>query len=156
MNRVAKLIASIAASFAAGAIGSLATIPNIPTWYAALEKPFFNPPNWIFGPVWTILYILVGISLYLVWTSPSKKPKRTAYLLFGVQITLNTLWSIVFFGAHLPWAAVAIIIALLVTIIMTMKAFWAHSRWACWLLIPYIAWVSFATILNISIALLNN
>lgn len=155
MNRLAKLAISLALPFSAGAIGSLATIPNIPIWYAALEKPFFNPPNWVFGPVWTLLYILIGISLYLVWASPAKKTKRTAYTLFGVQIALNTLWSVIFFGMHLPWVAVVVIVALLIAIVATIREFWHYSRLASYVLMPYVAWVSFATVLNISIALLN-
>ena|SRR5690349_403322 len=155
MSRVVKLLVSIALSFVAGAIGSLATTPNIPTWYAALEKPFFNPPNWVFGPVWTLLYILMGISLYLVWTAKNKNQKTTAYKLFGLQLVLNALWSIVFFGLHQPWLAVVVIGALLVVLTITIKVFSGYSKAAAWLLVPYIAWVSFATTLNIGVALLN-
>jgi translocator protein len=155
MKNAAKLIASIAISFAAAAIGNLATIPNIPTWYATLEKPFFSPPNWVFGPVWTVLYLLMGISLYLVWTSRSKLPKRKAYGLFGLQLFLNTLWSIAFFGMHFPWLGVAVILGLLASIILTMREFKLHSRIAPFLLIPYVAWVCFATLLNIAVAVLN-
>lgn len=150
-----KLTFSLGVSLASGAIGTLATIPNIPTWYAALEKPLLNPPNWIFEPVWTTLYVLMGISLYLVWTAKSKNSKQNAYLLFGTQLILNTLWSIVFFGFHAPWMAVVIILALLATIIITMMKFRRFSLAAGWLFIPYIAWVSFATYLNVSIAILN-
>lgn len=152
---IVKLVISIAASLAAGAVGSLATIPNIPSWYAALDKPWFNPPNWIFGPVWTTLYILMGISLYLVWVARSKEQKRTAYILFGAQLFLNALWSIVFFGLHEPLAAVGIILLLLVSLVVTFGSFWRFSRVASLLLVPYIAWVSFASCLNIAIALLN-
>lgn len=156
MPPVVKLLVSIAVSFAAGGIGSLATMPNIPTWYVALEKPFFNPPNWVFGPVWTLLYILMGVSLYLVWTSKGKKAsKLTAYRLFGVQLVLNALWSVVFFGLHQPWLAVVVIVSLLVTLVFTTRAFAAYSKAAAWLLVPYMAWVSFATALNAGVALLN-
>lgn len=155
MKNAPKLLTSIAISFAAAAIGSLATIPNIPTWYATLEKPFFNPPNWVFGPVWSVLYLLMGISLYLVWVSRSKQPKRKAFALFGLQLFLNTLWSLTFFGLQVPWLAVGVILALLISIILTMREFNRHSRVAPFLLIPYVAWVSFATLLNISIAALN-
>jgi translocator protein len=151
-----KLAVSIGLSLAAGAIGSVATIPNIPSWYAALDKPWFSPPNWVFGPVWTTLYILMGISLYLVWTSSAVKgSKRTAYILFGVQLGLNALWSIVFFGLHAPFAAVAVISMMLVTILLTAKVFWQYSPIASWLLVPYFAWVSFATCLNLAVAVLN-
>lgn len=155
MRKLIKLVVAIGASLAAGAVGSLATIPNIPTWYAELEKPFFNPPNWVFGPVWTLLYVLMGISLYLVWTATSKKPKRPLYTLFGVQLALNTLWSLVFFGLHAPWAGVAIIVLLWACIIATMRLFWPVSKVAAYLLIPYAAWVTFATVLNTAVALLN-
>lgn len=155
MPRIVKLLFSIALSFVAGGIGSLATVPNIPTWYAALEKPFFNPPNWVFGPVWTLLYILIGVSLYLVWIRNLKISKTRAFVLFGGQLILNALWSVVFFGLHLPWAAVVIIVALLVSIVLTMREFSRFSTTAKNLLIPYFAWVCFATALNIGVAILN-
>lgn len=157
MSRIAKFILSVVLSFGAGAIGSLATTSNIPTWYAALEKPFFNPPNWVFGPVWSVLYLLIGISLYLVWTAPDKKkkPKQKAYVYFGIQLGLNALWSLVFFGLHQPWLAVAVIATLLIFIVLTMQDFGRHSRTAKLLLVPYLAWVCFATALNIGVALLN-
>lgn len=150
-----KLIVSLIVSVSAGAVGSLATIPNIPTWYAALDKPWLNPPNWLFGPVWTTLYILMGISLYLVWTSVVKGDKRSAYMFFSAQIILNALWSLVFFGLHMPWLGVVIIVLLLVAIAITMRTFWKFSHVASWLLVPYIAWVSFATYLTIAIASIN-
>ena len=153
--KIIKLLTCIMASLAVGAIGSIATIPNIPIWYAGLDKPWFNPPNWIFGPVWTILYVLMGVALYLVWTSQSKRGKRRAFALFGIQLFLNTAWSIVFFGLHMPWTAVGIIALLLIFIIMTMIEFRHFSRIAMYLLVPYLAWVSFASLLNISIAVLN-
>lgn len=155
MPRIVKLLFSIALSFAAAGIGSLATTPNIPTWYAVLEKPFFNPPNWVFGPVWTLLYLLMGLSLYLVWTSKGKTSKQIAYKLFGVQLILNALWSIVFFGLHQPWLAVVVIITLLAILVFTVRTFAKYSKAAALLLVPYIAWVSFATMLNLGIALLN-
>ena len=155
MHSIVKFLFSIAISFAAGGIGSLATAPNIPTWYAALEKPFFNPPNWVFGPVWTLLYVLMGISLYLVWTSKGKVSKQTAYKLFGAQLILNALWSIVFFSLHQPWMAVIVIAGLLVVLLFTAREFAGYSKVAAWLLVPYIAWVCFASTLNIGVALLN-
>lgn len=153
--KILKLVASIVVSFAAGAIGSLATVSNIPTWYAGLDKPWFNPPNWVFGPVWSTLYLLMGIALYLVWTAESTTSKTKAYVLFGTQLVLNTLWSVVFFGLHQPWLAGVVIAALLVTIVMTMHEFRRFSKVAMWLLAPYVAWVLFASVLNISVALLN-
>lgn len=153
--KLLKLISSLAITFTAGAIGSIATISNIPTWYAELTKPWFNPPNWVFGPVWTILYLLMAAALYLVWTSGIQKSKRRAYWYFGSQLVLNALWSIVFFGLHAPWAAVAVIFMLLVAIIMTIYEFSKFSSTAGALLFPYVAWVLFASFLNISVATLN-
>lgn len=155
MKKALKLIASIIVPFIAAGIGNLATIPNIPSWYAVLEKPVFSPPNWVFGPVWTVLYLLMGISLYLLWTQPSKRDKTKAFVAFGAQLILNTLWSIVFFGLHSPIGGVVVILALLIVIIVTMRYFWHFSKPAAYLLVPYILWVSFATVLNTSIALLN-
>lgn len=149
-----KLIASIVISFAAGAVGNIATIPNIPTWYAGLEKPLLNPPNFVFGPVWTILYLLMGISLYLVWTH-SAKNKLPAYVAFGAQLTLNTLWSVVFFGLHMPVLAVAVILLLVAAIVVTMVFFSRISKPAFYLLVPYLLWVCFATYLTIGIVVVN-
>lgn len=152
---VLKLVVSVGVSFLAGAIGSLATIANIPTWYAALHKPFFNPPNWLFGPVWTLLYILMGISLFIMWSASVKRSRATAWMAFFAQLVLNTLWSLVFFGAHQPWLGVGVIVLLLVAIGWTMREFWRFNRAATYILIPYLVWVSFATCLNVAVALLN-
>jgi benzodiazapine receptor len=152
------LIFSLIVSFVAAALGSLATIPNIPTWYAALEKPLLNPPNWVFGPVWTILYTLMGIALYLVIVSKrsvKNQRKLNIYLLFAAQLTLNALWSITFFGLHLIEAAVAVILILLASIVLTIVKFWPYSPLAAKLLIPYALWVSFAAYLTIGIAFVN-
>ncbi len=118
-------------------------------------KPTFVPPNWVFGPVWTVLYLLMGISLYLVWMQQSKRSKQLAFAFFGLQLVLNTAWSVVFFGFHQPVTAVAVIFALLVAIAATMVQFWQFSRRAVYLLVPYLLWVSFATALTIGIAILN-
>src|SRR5690348_5991083 len=117
--KILKLILSIVLSFSAAAIGNIATIPNIPSWYQTLEKPFFNPPNWVFGPVWTVLYTLIGISLYLIWTSPAKESKTKAYYAFAAQLALNTLWSIVFFGLHNIALGLGIILLLIISILIT-------------------------------------
>ncbi len=145
---------SIFVSLIAGGIGSIATIPNIPSWYAQLDKPPLLPPNELFGPVWTLLYILMGIALALIILHKASN-KKQAYTWFGVQLTLNTLWSIVFFGLHQQWIAAVIIIALIASIIMTMKKFRALAPAAFWLLVPYLTWVCFATYLNIGVAVLN-
>lgn len=138
-----------------GFIGALFTMPEIGTWYAGLEKPFFNPPDWVFGPVWTILYILMGIAFYLVLTAKSKITKNLAIQFFMAQLGLNFLWTIFFFAAHLPFLALLEIIILLVAIVMTIRVFSAHSSVAAWLMLPYAAWVGFATLLNAGIVMLN-
>jgi tryptophan-rich sensory protein len=130
------------------------TTSSIPTWYASLIKPSFNPPNWIFGPVWTTLYLLMGISLYLVWIRGAKK-NRTALIWFGSQLALNSIWSILFFGLKSPLSAFIEIIFLWITILITIIYFYKTSKPAAYLLIPYILWVSFAAVLNISIVILN-
>ena len=148
-------LAAQAIVFAAGAIGSIATATNVDGWYATIEKPFFNPPNWVFGPVWTLLYFWMGTSLYLVWTAPHNARKKSALTIFGLQLMANALWSLVFFGLHAPWAGAGIIVVLLAGIIATIIALWPISRPAALLLLPYAAWVSFATVLNVSVAILN-
>lgn len=155
-KKIMVFVISIIGSFAAGAIGSLATAPNIPTWYATLEKPLLNPPNWIFGPVWSVLYLLMGIALGLIILEASKRSKKRAYFWFGLQLALNTAWSLVFFGLHSPWLGVAVIIALIISIVMTIREFYQFNRYSAWLLVPYLAWVCFATYLTIGIALLNS
>jgi len=155
VNRILKLTISIAIPFIAGAIGNFATLPNITSWYAMLEKPVFNPPNWIFGPVWTLLYALMGMSLYLVWTSRLKQVKTKAFVAFGIQLVLNILWSMAFFGLHSPIGGLIIILGLTVAIVLTMRFFWRFSRMAVYLLIPYLLWVCFATTLNSAIVVLN-
>lgn len=154
LKKAAIIIGSILVSFIAGGIGSLATIPNIPSWYAGLDKPPLLPPNWVFGPVWTLLYILMGIALALVILHKSKD-KKSAYILFGVQLLLNALWSVVFFGVHLPWLGAVIILMLLGILIITTRKFRRLVPATLWLLLPYIAWVCFATYLNIGVAVLN-
>jgi benzodiazapine receptor len=152
--RALQLIGCIGASFLAGAIGSVVTVQSIPTWYAGLAKPPFLPPNEVFGPVWTVLYLLMGVSLYLV-VRASAAEKRAAYVWFGVQLVLNTLWSLTFFGLQLPWLGVAVIVALLIAIAVTIRSFYSISRLASYLLVPYLLWTCFATYLNLGVALLN-
>ncbi|MBI1982096.1 MAG: tryptophan-rich sensory protein [Candidatus Levybacteria bacterium] len=152
--RLPKLILSIGLCLGAGFVGSFFTISAIPNWYAALQKPTFSPPNWVFGPVWTTLYIMMGVALYLVWTSKSKV-KQNALNLFFVQLGLNALWSIIFFGLQSPFLALLTIVALWLLIVLTMRAFFGINKTSGWLLVPYLAWVSFATYLNYSIWVLN-
>lgn len=151
-----KLTGCIVLTEAIGLAGTPFTSAAIPTWYATLSKPFFSPPNWLFGPVWTTLYALMGISLYLVWQRGIKKPQvKQAVMVFGVQLFLNFMWSVLFFGLHSPILGLIGIFMLAATIILSMKLFYPLSKWATYLLVPYIAWVSFATLLNLAIFFLN-
>ena len=140
----------------AGALGTIFTISSIPTWYAALNKPVFSPPNYLFGPVWTILYILMGISVALIWEKGLKTEKiREAMFLFGVQLLLNAIWSPIFFGVKNLFLALIVIILMWIFILKTILAFWKIKKVSAYLLVPYLAWVSFATLLNFSIWFLN-
>ncbi len=150
-----KLAASIAICQAAGVLGAFATVPAIPDWYAKLEKPFFNPPNWIFGPVWTVLYLLMGISLYLVWKNEKSSARDFALRIFVIQLCLNTAWSFLFFGLRSPWVAFADILYLCGAVVLTILSFRKISNPAALLLWPYLGWISFAAILNFAIALAN-
>ena len=149
------LIGMVIGCEVAGIIGSVFTMPSIPTWYASLVKPMLNPPAWVFGPVWTTLYAMMGVSLWLVWRSARAHGKRAAYVIFAVQLLLNTLWSIIFFGLHMPDVAFAVIVMLWAAIVATMVAAGRVSRMAAWLLVPYLLWVSFAGYLNFSLWQLN-
>jgi len=154
--RIFKLITSILICQGVGAIGALFTSPAISTWYATIQKPSFNPPSWIFAPVWTFLFLLMGISLYLVWSKGWKDKKiKTAISIFGVQLALNTLWSLLFFPLQSPLYAFIEIIILWAAILMTINAFYKISKLAAYLLVPYILWVSFAAVLNFAIMILN-
>jgi len=156
MAKAIKLIISVLACLLAGFVGSVATMPSIPTWYASLQKPPFNPPNWIFGPVWTTLFIMMGVAAFLVWDKGlEKKEVRVALAIFGIQLLLNVFWSVLFFGMQSPLYAFIDIIALWASILATIIYFYKISATAGYLLIPYILWVSFASILNLSIAILN-
>lgn len=150
-----KLIASIIICQLAGLIGAVFTTPSISGWYAGLNKPFFNPPNWLFGPVWTLLYLLMGISLYLVWNQKKGVKTKTALIIFAIQLGLNVLWSVIFFGLHSPLVAFLEIIVLWLFIILTIIKFFPISKISAYLLIPYLLWVSFASFLNFFIAKLN-
>jgi benzodiazapine receptor len=139
-----------------GFLSSFANINSIPTWYASLEKPSFNPPNWIFGPVWTILYIMMGVSLFLFITNKGKEQdKKFGYWMFGIQLFLNFIWSIVFFGMHRIAFGFLVIILLWFFIVLTMIMFYKISKASAYLMIPYLIWVTFAAVLNFSIGMLN-
>ncbi|MCW3976047.1 MAG: tryptophan-rich sensory protein [Candidatus Bathyarchaeota archaeon] len=152
-----RLIISILICNSAGFIGSIFTSSTIPTWYNSLEKPSFNPPNWIFGPVWTTLYTLMGISAYLVWSQGLHGSQvKTALIIFAAQLFLNAIWSPIFFGLRALFAAFLVIVVLWIAILLTILIFYKISTIAAVLLIPYILWVSFATILNYSLWILNS
>lgn len=141
---------------ALGAVGGIVTSSNIAGWYEGLQKPAGTPPNWVFGPVWTLLYVLIGISLALIWDrAPSGPAKNRALVIFAAQMVLNLVWTPVFFGAHLVLAALVIIALLWIAILMTILAFRKLDRTAAWLLVPYLIWVSYASYLNAGILWLN-
>lgn len=158
MSKTAKFFISIALCELTGILSTPFTINAIPTWYVALNKPFFSPPNWIFGPVWTTLYLMMGISLFLIWTKKFKKKNKNqnkALKYFFIQLFLNFIWSILFFGLHSPVLGLIDIAALWIMIVLTIKVFYPISKIAAYLLIPYLLWVSFASILNLAIVILN-
>jgi tryptophan-rich sensory protein len=156
MSKFLRYLFSISICLLAGALGTIFTISSIPTWYATLNKPIFSPPNWIFGPVWTILYILMGISVAMVLQKGLKTTKvREAVYLFVFQLVLNAVWSPVFFGARNLFVALIVIVFMWIFILKTILAFGKISKTASYLLYPYIAWVSFASILNFSVWFLN-
>lgn len=156
MKNWVKLIVSILIVWIVGGFGSIFTAGSVNTWFTTLTKPTFNPPSWLFGPVWTILYIMIGISLFLVWKSNVKlKFKKTAYWIFAVQILLNGFWSVAFFGMQNPALAFLVIVLLWISIILNIIYFYKISKTAGWLLVPYWLWVSFASVLNGAIWLLN-
>lgn len=156
-NNLFKLIIAIGISLLPGIIGSIFTISAIPGWYAELIKPALNPPSWVFGPAWTTLYVLMGIAAFMVWTRESVdlRQRKKALIIFDIQLVLNALWSIIFFGLERPGAAFIEIIVLWCAILLTMLVFSKISRLATALLVPYIVWVSFAAYLNYAIWMLN-
>lgn len=151
-----KIVLSILICNAVGIISSSVTFDAIPTWYADLNKPSFNPPNWIFGPAWTILYTLMGISAAGIWESGIYKKKvKLALYAFGVQLALNGIWSFLFFGFKSPLIAFIEILFLIFAILITMNRFKEIKPWTAWLLLPYLLWVAFASLLNLAIYILN-
>ena len=151
-----KLLIAMLIPLLVGGTAGFFTASGVDGWYALANKPWFNPPNWIFMPVWTMLYIMMGIALYLVWkTKADKSIKQTAIILFAVQLTLNFFWSLIFFKMHQPGWAFAEIIVMWLMILLTIIWFGKISAAAAWLLVPYICWVSFASVLNYFIWKLN-
>jgi len=140
---------------AIGGISGFATAAGITDWYVTLNKPSFNPPNYLFAPVWTTLYTLMGISLFIIWRSPEGRNRNNALVIFAVQITLNFFWSFLFFKFNLPGVALAEIVLLWTSILMMIILFRRISKLAAFLQVPYLLWVSFATVLNAAIWYLN-
>jgi translocator protein len=156
VNNGVKLVISLAACISVGLIGSILTRGSISTWYTFLQKPAFSPPNWVYAPVWFLLYILMGISAFLVWRMGMKQfHVREGLVIFLIQLILNTFWSFAFFGLKSTIAGLLVIVPLWTAILLTIINFYRISRTASLLLLPYILWVSFATALNFSIYLLN-
>lgn len=157
MNKYLKIIFFVALCLAVGFLASLVTRDSVLTWFPTQNKPFFNPPSWVFAPVWTLLYIAMGIAAGLVWNAQQLQPilVKKALIFFVIQLILNAAWSYIFFGLHNPLLAFIEIIMLWLFIFETYKQFKIINSTAGYLFLPYIAWVSFATILNGSIWWLN-
>ena len=156
LRQVAWLIGFIAACFASAGLGAAATSTSVGGWYQTLTKPSWNPPAWLFGPVWSALYLMMAVAAWLVWRDHGWKAARSALMWFGIQLALNVLWSFLFFGRQRPGLAFAEIVALWISIVATCLAFQGKSVTAAWLLIPYLAWTSFAGFLNFTIWRMNS
>jgi benzodiazapine receptor len=153
-NKIFKFAASIGVCQFAGIIGSVFTVSTVSSWYPTLIKPNFSPPSWLFAPVWVLLYFLMGISLYLLWQNRARDNQKSL-IIFGIQLILNVFWSFLFFGLRSPLYGLIDILFLLAAIILTIALLFKISSYAAILLIPYLAWVCFAAILNYSIITLN-
>lgn len=154
-SQIGKLIASLLLPLAIGGIAGLFTTEEIPDWYATLNQPSFNPPNWVFGPVWTTLYMILGISLFLIWKLPASKIRNQAILIFMVQLFLNFCWSFFFFYFKMIGLALIDIVALWIMIVVMLVQFYKLKPVAAYINIPYLLWVSFATALNMAYFFLN-
>ena len=154
MSNAIKLIVSLILPQIAGGLGAFFTLSSVQTWYLTLNKPSWNPPSWLFGPVWTTLYVLMGIACFLVWKS-NHLLKKQALIIYFVQLFLNLLWSPAFFGAQNPLLGLVVIIPMWACILACILKFRQINSWAAALLIPYLLWVSFATVLNATILSLN-
>lgn len=156
MKNLAKFAVSVLGCELVGLLGTPFTVSAIPTWYTTLAKPVFAPPNWLFGPAWTLLYFLMGTAFYLVWKQGwQTKNVKDAGMYFFAQLALNFIWSPVFFGLRAPMLGLGVIVAMWVLIVLTMTKFYPLSKSAFYLLVPYLLWVSFATLLNAAIVVLN-
>ena len=155
-KKVLRFIISIIICQSAGIFGSLFTFEAVPDWYITLEKPFFAPPNWIFGPVWIILYFLMGVSLYIVWKDELKsKTRNVFFVVFAIQLILNALWSFLFFGLKSPLLGLVDILILNALVVVTIFYAKRVSKYAAMLLIPYMVWIIIASVLNYAIMVLN-
>ncbi len=154
-KKIGAFFLSLLIPLAVGGISGFFTVSAIPGWYQTIQKPTWNPPNWVFGPVWTTLYVLMGIAMYLVWTRPCTPERQGALYLNAIQLVLNFFWSLIFFNLHAIGTALIEIGVLWVLIVWTMFAYDKVYKPAAWLLLPYIVWVTFATILNFTIWRLN-
>jgi tryptophan-rich sensory protein len=151
-----KIFIAILICLGIGFLGSIATQTSVNTWYTTLNKPSFNPPNWLFAPVWTTLFILMGISAGIVWSKGFYHVwVKTALYHFGIQLILNASWSIVFFGYRSPLIGLITIVILVIMVLLTFKWFRIVNKTAAYLLIPYILWIAYATALNFEIWRLN-
>jgi tryptophan-rich sensory protein len=156
MAKIGRLICSVSMCLLMGFLGSFVTRSSITTWYAQLSRPSFTPPNWTFGVVWPLLYMMMGISAFIIWNKGlDKRIVKVALGIFALQLILNGLWTPIFFGLHLIGLALVEIIILWATILITILTFWKVSKTAALLLLPYILWVSFAVVLNTALFLLN-
>jgi tryptophan-rich sensory protein len=155
VNQTGKLIASLLLPLGIGGIAGIFTTDAIPGWYATLNQPSFNPPNWVFGPVWTTLYIIMGISLFMIWKLPASKQRNQAILFFVVQLLLNFCWSFFFFYFKMIGVALVDILLLWITIIFMLVRFYKIKPLAAYINIPYLLWVTFATALNMAYFFLN-
>lgn len=156
MNNVVKFIIAVAIPLVVGSLSGFFTVTGVESWYQTINKPAWNPPNWLFGPVWTTLYVMMGVALFIIWKSDtSTELKKIAYTLFAIQLVFNFFWSFIFFNQHLVgWALIEMVI-MWVFILLTIFSFAQVDKIAAWLLVPYNSWVSFAIILNYTIWQLN-
>lgn len=153
---VPKLLISILIVFFAGAVGTLYTLKQITTWYVYLAKPGWTPPNWAVGPIWSVLYVFIGTSLFLIWRKGlGRKDVQIALIVFAVQLGINVLWSLVFFGSHSIFGGLIMVLILWVAIVINIFVFYRISRPAGLLLIPYLIWVSIASYLQYNLFILN-
>jgi len=153
-HKIIAFVVFVVVCYAAAAIGGLATAGSVSSWFQSLKRPSFQPPDWVFGPIWTLLYGLMAVAAWLVYLKVGRV-RSAPMMLFAIQLVLNVAWSVIFFGLHRPGLAVIDIALLLAAILATAIAFWRVSRPAGALMLPYLGWVMFASVLNVSIWRLN-